>query len=84
MIPPKRFDIPPLTGGCSEGLDAIRFFFKHNHHDSRMILITYIYMYNGINKLIECLRCKPMVSQIVVVRPDGHSRAEQQKNRRLG
>ena len=27
MIPPKRFDIPPpLTGGCSEGLDALRFF----------------------------------------------------------
>ena len=32
MIPPKRFDIsPPLTGGCSEGLDAFRFFFEiHN------------------------------------------------------
>ena len=29
MIPPKRFDIFPLTGGCSEGLDASRFFFKH-------------------------------------------------------
>ena len=29
MIPPKRFDIfLPLTGGCSEGLDAFRFFFK--------------------------------------------------------
>ena len=28
MIPPKRFDIFPLTGGCSEGLDAFRFFFK--------------------------------------------------------
>ena len=28
-IPPKRFDIsPPLTGGCSEGLDAFRFFCK--------------------------------------------------------
>ena len=28
LIPPKRFDIfPPLTGGCSEGLDAFRFFF---------------------------------------------------------
>ena len=22
-IPPKRFDILPLTGGCSEGLDAV-------------------------------------------------------------
>ena len=29
MIPPKRFDIFPLTGGCSEGLDAFRFFFKY-------------------------------------------------------
>ena len=29
IIPPKRFDIsPPLTEGCSEGLDAFRFFFK--------------------------------------------------------
>ena len=32
MIPPKRFDIFfPLTGGCSEGLDWFRFFFKHIH-----------------------------------------------------
>ena len=30
LIPPKRFDIfSPLTGGCSEGLGAFRFFFKH-------------------------------------------------------
>ena len=29
MIPPKRFDFSPLTGGCSEGLGAFRFFFKH-------------------------------------------------------
>ena len=30
LIPPKRFDIFfPLTGGCSEGLGAFRFFFKH-------------------------------------------------------
>ena len=29
MIPPKRFDIFfPLTGGCLEGLDEFRFFFK--------------------------------------------------------
>ena len=27
VIPPKRFDIFPLTRGCSEGLDAFRFFF---------------------------------------------------------
>ena len=28
MIPPKRFDIFPLTGGCSEGLNAFRFLFE--------------------------------------------------------
>ena len=29
MIPPKRFDIfPPDWRGCSEGLDAFRFFLK--------------------------------------------------------
>ena len=28
MIPPKRFDIFPLTGACSEGLDTFRFFSK--------------------------------------------------------
>ena len=29
LIPPKRFDIfPPITGGCSEGLGVIWFFFK--------------------------------------------------------
>ena len=30
LIPPKRFDIfSPITGGCSEGLGALWFFFKH-------------------------------------------------------
>ena len=29
MIPPKCFDILLLTGGCSEGLDAFRFFLKN-------------------------------------------------------
>ena len=28
MIPPKGFDIFPLTGGCSESLDAFSFFFE--------------------------------------------------------
>ena len=28
MIPPTDFGISPLTGGCSEGLDAFIFFFK--------------------------------------------------------
>ena len=31
MIPPKRVDVfSLLAGGCSEGLDAFRFFFKHH------------------------------------------------------
>ena len=29
--PPKRFDIFPLTGGCSEGLDAFRFILLKVH-----------------------------------------------------
>ena len=34
LIPPKRFDIFfPLTGGCSEGLGAFRFFFKNIMRD---------------------------------------------------
>ena len=28
MFPPKRFDMLPLSGGCSEGLNAFRYFFK--------------------------------------------------------
>ena len=28
MFPPKSFDFFPPEGGCSEGLDAFRFFFK--------------------------------------------------------
>ena len=40
MIPPKRFDIFPLTGGCSEGLDAFRFFFKH--FDYRSVTVVWL------------------------------------------
>ena len=33
LIPPKRFDIFfPLTGGCSEVLDAFRFLFKQEYN----------------------------------------------------
>ena len=31
MIPPTRFDIFLLTGGCSEGLDAFSFFLKKKY-----------------------------------------------------
>ena len=35
MISPKRFDIFSLTAGCSEGLDAFRFFFiQHTQSNS--------------------------------------------------
>ena len=36
MIPPKRFDIFPLTGGCSEGLGAFNFFFKNLSPSTRV------------------------------------------------
>ena len=40
MIPPKRFDIFPLTGGCSEGLDAFIFFFIHCRIQCRHLLLV--------------------------------------------
>ena len=43
MIPHKRFDTFPLTGGCSEGLDAFRFFFK---------LLLYNTWYTVLDELI--------------------------------
>ena len=42
MIPPKHFDISPLlTGGCSEGLDAFRFFFNEGNKFTK--LDTFLY-----------------------------------------
>ena len=36
LIPPKRLDIfPPITGGCSEGLGVLWFFFKHDKRRMR-------------------------------------------------
>ena len=41
MILPKRFDIfLSLTGGRSEGLDALRFFFKHMIPSERFDIFT--------------------------------------------
>ena len=34
MIPPKRFDILPLARGSSEGLSAVRFFFKQQQYSA--------------------------------------------------
>ena len=45
MIPPTtRFEFFPLTGGCSEGLDAFRFFFKqtHTHTRTQLTIVTNI------------------------------------------
>ena len=40
MILPKRFDIfSPLTGGCSKGLDAFRFFFKLVQHTKAVVVV---------------------------------------------
>ena len=44
MIQPKRFDIFPLTGGCSEGLAAFRFFFKNKNIVVLIVLHTTIIM----------------------------------------
>ena len=39
MIPPKRSGIfPRLAGGCSEGLDAFRFFFKQQQQQEVLYL----------------------------------------------
>ena len=38
MIPPKRFDIFPLTGGRSEGLDAFRFSFEQQSESIEVAL----------------------------------------------
>ena len=48
MMPPKRFGIsPPLTGGCSEGLDAFRFFFKYKYvrADSSVVCVCVVFLF---------------------------------------
>ena len=39
----KRLTISPLSGGCSEGLDALRFFFKHVVEVDRVVAIIISY-----------------------------------------
>ena len=60
--PNKRFDItppPPLTGGCSEGLNALGFFFKQRIlEDSRLEYRTVLR--RGLNIMI-------MLSQIIII-----------------
>ena len=44
MIPPKCIETPPpLTGGCSEGLDAFRFFFKRVGDVKILTYLVYLY-----------------------------------------
>ena len=54
IIPPKRFDIFPLTGGCSKGLDAFRFFFKsklcHKQHCSCRLLSLSLSLHDARKK----------------------------------
>ena len=46
VIRPKRFDIFPLTGGCSEGLDAFRFFLLNNSIDHVLMIHILCGSYN--------------------------------------
>ena len=44
VIPPKRFDIFfPLTGGCSKGLHAFRFFFEDRYSLIGNMRVNYTY-----------------------------------------
>ena len=42
----------PLTKGCSEGLDAFRFFFKQ-HHETGMYVCMYVCMYSHRSSIIQ-------------------------------
>ena len=41
MIPPKRFDIFPSCVGCSEGLDAFRFFFLDTPTSAKCVCVFF-------------------------------------------
>ena len=47
MIPPKRLTFSRLTWGCSEGLDAFRFFFKQQqlHLFTTLLIIPSVLLY---------------------------------------
>ena len=54
MFPPKPLGIiPPAQGGCSEGLDAFRFFL--NNHNNRCIQIPFKILYcTAVKSSIIC------------------------------
>ena len=47
MIPPKHFDIFPLTRGCLEGLDTLRSFFKPTKRHTTITLFLSRLSYSG-------------------------------------
>ena len=65
MIPPKRFDMFPPGWGCSEGLDAFRFFFKkcqvYVRAFSAHVPVTslrffvYFQVNTGLSYLLDCV-----------------------------
>ena len=57
VIQPKRFDIFPLTGGCSEGLDAFIFFLLNNSIDHVVMIYILCGSYNkyGLPSRMYCV-----------------------------
>ena len=62
MIPPKRFDIFPLTGGCSEGLDAFRVFFKKQTQTPKWVHFSFSAYYALLRRT-----CPIVVRTITVI-----------------
>ena len=74
MIPPKRFDIFPLTGGCSEDLDAFRVFFGDLlYHDIFIAVVlagrpgsseVTMYFHTGATVLLFLILCATTLSSV--------------------
>ena len=70
MIPPKRFDIfPPLTRGCSEGLDAFRFFFTQRASVPGSLLYMHICVTTVVPVHIMYYECSSTYMYILVPSP---------------
>ena len=55
LIPPKRFDIfSPITGGCSEGLGVVWFFFK-------LIYVIRSTVQGRIIRRLDCHTCMELI-----------------------
>ena len=74
MIPPKLnvLTFSPLTGGCSEGLDALRFFFKQ-YSDRRKICFirsrAFTIYLKEENTKVRLLVCNGVVVGILLIYP---------------